>query len=286
MCDQLIDITQTLQVVCNAVAAAEATIREHIKKYYHGAKEEFITVLLHDHIKYRLREASEKNHIQAAFLEDLKSALSCDVICDWDLENELYSKSEGLIADIVLHNKRQEGKTGGDFGLIVVHPQIFADFDSLVIEKGRTSGLLCQAKSKDDCNKWRRLRKNQKAMLTLYHDFASLVLYSYLDQKRTELNPIAWKLCQGKNSPEIDQLLQKDDFGELLKTRDVIRLLGEERIGTVDQTLIDNVITPSSQQYFEIRIFWPKDNDLKETICICIQQQQITDEQVYVKTST
>jgi hypothetical protein len=285
MYGQVIDISQTLQAVCNAVSVAEATFRTCIKQYHPDASEEFITNLLHDHIKYELREASKKNLIRDAFLEDLKSALPNHAISDWNLDRELHWKAEGLIADIVLHNKRQEGKTGGDFGFVVVHPQISASYDSLalLIEKGRVSGLLCQAKLKGKNQKWRLLGKNQKAILPDYLDFTSLVLYSYFDKERTELNPVVWKLCKGKTISEIDELLKKGDFGELLKISEIITRLGKGSIGTKDQTLIDTVISPSSRQYFEIRIYWPKDNNPKETTSVNIRQQHTAQESVFVR---
>jgi hypothetical protein len=84
---------------------------------------------------------------------------------------------------------------------------------------------------------------------------------------------VAWKLCRGKTLSEVEELLLKDDFGELLNTLDIIMRLGKESIGTADKTLIDNVISPSSRQYFEIRIYWPKDNDPKGIDSIKIQRQ-------------
>lgn len=283
MYGRIIGIKQTLSEVCGAISAAETTIKEHIKLYYHNTNEEFITTLFYGHIKYRLREANLNKAIENAFLKDLKTAIRYHSIRDWDLDRKLHREAEGLIADIVLHNKKQEAKTGGDFGLVIVHPQISVSDDSLEIKKGQTSGLLCQAKLKYKSGKWNRFKGKQKAILPNYLDFTSLVLYSYLDEERSDLDSVAWKLCRGKSLSEIDTLLKKGDFGELLNTTEVIMLLGREQIGTKDQTLIDTVVSPSVRQYFEVKIYWPKDNDPKGTINIGMHQQQTTKEKVYVK---
>jgi len=177
MYDQIININKTLKAVCDAIASAETTMKEHIKLYYPNANEEFITFAFYGHIKHKLREASKNKYIERAFLEDLKIALRHhprQSSIDWDLERQLNQGASGLVADIVLHNKQQEGITGGDFGLVVVHPQIVISSDFLEVKKGRSSGLLCQAKLKDKNDRW-RFTNNQKSILPNYMDFSSLV---------------------------------------------------------------------------------------------------------------
>ncbi len=214
---QIINIDNTLREVCSAISRAETAMRKHIKLYYHNVNEEFITTLFYGQIKYRLRKASQKKFIENAFLEDLKTAFCNHVTLDSDLESNLHLRAEGLIADIVLHNKQQEGETGGDFGLIIVHPQIQINHNFLEIQKGKTSGLLCQAKLKDKNGRW-RFTDNQKAVLPNYLDFTSLVLYSYLDQERTDLSSVAWKLCQGSSLSELKTLLRKSHLEGTLST--------------------------------------------------------------------
>jgi hypothetical protein len=55
---------------------------------------------------------------------------------------------------------------------------------------------LCQAKLKNKEGKWGKFSDNQKKVLPDRMDFAALVLYSYADENRTELNPIDWKVCK------------------------------------------------------------------------------------------
>lgn len=167
-----------------------------------------------------------------------------------------------LVADIVLHNKRQEGKTGGDFGLVIVHPKIVIKSNSIEARKGFSSGLLCQAKMKRRDGKWGDL-KNQSETLPAHLDYSSLVLYSYLDEERSELNPLAWKLCSGSSLPELERSLKKNTPGEVLDAVDVILRLGRSEIGTSDQATIDEVISPSVRQHFELRIYWSQGEDPK-----------------------
>jgi hypothetical protein len=284
----IIPIDETLNVVCCAINNAESTLKEHVKLYYHNVNEEFITTAFYGHIKHRLCEASQNKLIEHAFLKDLKTALHSlpyhgyNPISNWELDNRLHIRAEGLIADIVLHNKRQEGKTGGDFGLLIVHPQIEIEEDGLKIEEGRTSGLLCQAKLKDKDGQWGSFTDNQQTILPKQLDFTSLVLYSYCDEQRIDLNPLAWKLCQGMSFPAIEALLKKSDLEEELGTIDVVRRLGREEIGTKDQTLIETIISPVTRQYFEIRIYRPNYNDPKETV-IKLRRQQTIQQQVYAR---
>jgi hypothetical protein len=286
MDDRIINIEETLNAVCGAMSGAEDVLREQIKLYYQDANEEFITFAFYGHIKQKLREASRNKLIERAFLNDLKAALRrrrfSERIIDRDVERQLSGRAAGLVADIVLHNKRQEGKTGGDFGLIIVHPKITINSDSLIIEKGFSSGLLCQAKMKRSSGKWGDL-SNQRDVLPAHLDFASLVLYSYLDGERSELNPVTWKLCKGVTLPELEISLKKDAFGETLVTPDVIRRLGRGEIGTNHQADIDKIISPSVRQHLELRIYWSNDDDPEGPIKIRLLNKRVVKQQVSVR---
>lgn len=281
MYDRIININKTLKVVCDALAFAETTMKEHINLYYPNANEEFITFAFYSHIKHKLREASKNKYIERAFLEDLKSALRHRWSIDWDLETQLNQRASGLVADIFLHNKRQEGKTGGDFGLVVVHPQIVVSTDFLEVKKGQSSGLLCQAKLKDKNDRWRFTDK-QKSILPNYMDFSSLVFYSYLDDERSDLNSVAWKLCKGSSLSEIERLLKNNAIEERLSTSEIITRLGRREIGTADQNLIEQIISPSVPQHLELRIYWPKDKDPQNPAKIRIWHQQTAQRKAYV----
>ena len=288
MHDRIINIDETLKAVCKAVADAEAAVREQVKLYYHGADEEFITFALYGHINHKLQEASHNKLIEAAFLKDLKVALRHYRLRNLSVERETESKlsrrATGLVADMVLHNKPQEGRTGGDFGLVIVHPKIIIKSKAIEVKKGFSSGLLCQAKMKRRGGKWGDL-SSQRESLPDHLDYSSLVLYSYLNEERSELNPLAWKLCRDHSLPELELSLKKDSVGETLGTADVIRRLGRSEIGTSDQAKIDEVISPSVRQHLELRIYWSQGNDPEGPVEVKVRKERTVEAKVQVRMS-
>ncbi len=236
-------------------------MRKHIKTYYHNVNEEFITILLYGHINYALFKASKEKVIEKAFLQDLNKACHFSrILSSSQLRSELSRQSNGLVADIVLHNKRQEGETAGDFGLVISHPQITLSKESIDIKETNSSGLLCQAKLKDKKGKWGKFGDNQKRILTSRMDFTSIVLYSYDDESRTKLNPIDWKICAGQSFSEIEDLLRNDSLDNLGSTTEIITQLASKQIGTQDQKIIREIIAPSLRQILEIKIHWKNDH--------------------------
>lgn len=284
MRDRIININETLKVVCGAVAEAEADLAEQVKLYYHGADEEFITFAFYCHIRHRLRKASRNKLIEGAFLKDLKAALrQYQLIVDRESESDVSPQATGLVADMVLHNKPEEGRTGGDFGLVVVHPKIIVTSKSIEAKKGFSSGLLCQAKMKRRGGKWGNFSENQTGKLPERLDYASLVLYSYSDEERSELNPLAWKLCRGSSLPDLELALKGDAFGETLGTPAIVRSLGRGEIGTSDQAKIEEFISPSARQHLELRIYWSKGYDPKGPVEVKVRRRQTVDKKVHVK---
>ena len=192
------------------------------------------------------------------------------------LDQDISKSADGLIADIVLHNKEQEGKTGGDFGLIVLRPQIQIRQNSIVIKKGVSSGLLCQAKLKNADGKWGPLQPSQERALSQYKDFYSFVLYSYKNESRNLLNPIHWKVCRDSVKSEIIKSFKTDDFDKLESVSNILMSLGQSKIGTRDDEIIKEIISPGKNQVLEIKIFKPKDRDPKKEVKIRVVNNQLT----------
>ena len=284
MWDRTFHINKTLAIVCDAIGKAEENLKEHIRLFYQNAGEEFITNLFCGQINYFLREASNERRIENAFLKDLENAIGYRYLSDYALSRSLKSTAAGLVADIVLHNKRTEGRTGGDFGLIIIHPSIHFDSKGLKIKKGQSSGLLCQAKLKDKAGKWNQLNENQKFILNQNKDFSSLVLYSYTDTDRTNLAPIAWTLCKSQAIVNIEERLKRDALDEIntLDTKKVLQLLGRKEIGTNDRDTISKIISPSVRQHLELRIYWPEGDDDSDTLEIKIRRFQKAEQTVKI----
>jgi hypothetical protein len=261
MQNHIVHIPNTLVIVSDAIQKAERGLKKHVKAYYHNANEEFITGLFYGQIKYQLRKASTSKKIGEAFIEDLREAAGTILHNRFSFDQEILTFAEGLIADIILHNKKQEGKTGGDFGLIISRPQLNIYHDSIVLKKGISSGLLCQAKLKDTYGGWGTLRPSQEKALSIYNDFFSLVLYSYKNENRDILNTIYWKVCKGIDRSKIINSLKKGNFDELKHVNEIITSLGQEKIGTTDENFINEIISLGKQTALEIKVFNPKDKD-------------------------
>lgn len=278
-------IENTLIEVCKAIDTAESSMREHINTYYHDVNEEFITTLLYGHINYELRKASEKRSIEEGFIKDLTKAVPHNLY-ERQFQSEFRKNANGLVADIVLHTKSEEGgtktkpATGGDFGLIILHPQIelsetFSE-TSIEITENNSSGLLCQAKLQNKKGKWGAFSKSQEKVLPDRMDFTSLVLYSYADENRTELNPIDWKICKGQKFSDIEKSMKADVLRESIRTSEVLKQLGSGQIGTKDNKIIENVISPSVRQSLTIRIYWKNNHPTsgREIVLQRIRQEE------------
>jgi hypothetical protein len=275
-----VHIDETLKALCEALELAEVSARDHIKHYYNNANEEFVTWILYGHINDSFRTASRERSIEQAFIRDLQAAIGCESLSYSSSNLEIQQVADGLIVDIVLHNRRQEGTTGGDFGVVIVHPTISHNGDYLEIKKGMSSGLLCQAKMKDKNGKWGKFTKKQKTVLPGNMDFLALVFYSYRDSERCELNPILWKLCQGLSMDVLKTCLENDEIDNSLTMPGIVTSLGRKEIGTDNQELIGRCVSPDKRQYFEIRIHWPHDENPTIPVKINIGQQEMIRETV------
>ena len=172
------------------------------------------------------------------------------------------------------------GRTGGTSACIIVHPKIVIKSNPLSEERVFFR-FLCQAKITRS-GKWGDL-KHQRKNLPAHLDYSSLVLYSYMDEERSELNPLAWKLCSGSSLPELELSLKRDSLGETLGTADVIRCLGRSEIGTSDQAKVDEFISPSVRQHLELRIYWSQGNDPKGPVEVKVRKERTVAPRVQVR---
>lgn len=130
------------------------------------------------------------------------------------------------------------------------------------------------------------MKKNQRTALSNRLDFTSLVLYSFLDGERSDLDSIAWKSCRGMSLSEIDVLFKEGPNEKLETTGQIVTSLGRKEIGTTDQNLIESVISPSVRQHLEIKLYWPKDprdKGLKQSVKLRIRHTEAERERVQVE---
>lgn len=75
-----------------------------------------------------------------------------------------------------------------------------------------------------------------------------------------------WKLCEGFDKSDVISFLRKDNFDGLMSASDIITRLGQSKIGTTDEEIIEKVISFRGYPTIEIKIFSPKDAEPKEDI--------------------
>ena len=113
----ILEIPNTLEMVIDCWRIAEGSLQEDVSMAYPDAEEEFLTRMFHGKFAAVLKLASGCCFIEAAFLRDLKAAFP-------DIGPELKQATGGLVADMTLHKRNTERITGGDFGLLLIRPQV------------------------------------------------------------------------------------------------------------------------------------------------------------------
>lgn len=277
---KFVPIKNTLNKIVEIADVAEKGMQEHIRKFYHKSNEECVTHMFYGQLMYGLKEASNNGAIENAFLKDLKAIdIAGSNIIQYQWESIAKSKAKSLIAEVVLHNKRQEGRTGGDFGLIIMRPQLEVSGKKLSIFKGKRRGLLCQAKMRDEEGNWDDFTENQKTILPNYLKFTAVPLYSYDDEKRTIFNPIRWISCRDMKLDDVVNKIKIGPYDDLLNTGKIIQGLGNGVIGTPKDSDINNVIALSSRPFFEVKIYWKNDKDPKgsEFLKIPVKEVKISE---------
>lgn len=117
-----LSLTSTHEVITQSWSQAERKTTDEVCEFYQGAGEEFITVMFHGQFNHALQKASESGEIERAFLQDLQRFLSTI-----DRVGRLENFESGIFAQCHLHNKVEEGKSGGDMALALSEPTIYYD---------------------------------------------------------------------------------------------------------------------------------------------------------------
>jgi hypothetical protein len=277
----IIRISSTLKVIEKCWEKAEGELQALIEKKHPDLDEEFITRLFYGEFAFLVYEASANGEIRQAFLSDLKIAFP-----NLAYSPQLESLPSGLIADMSLHKRDVEKFTGGDFGLTIIRPIIKMSrhsYGKTVLKKDEyCCGLLCQAKIKRRNGKWGKLSNKQKDIFPDRMKYLGLLLYDYGDENRCHLNKFEWQLCQNASLEEVKKWLKSGIFPDKKFSGEIIRLLGNGRIGTDNPETIKKFIRPKTRPNLSIRIFWPLDKDPGKEIRIPLPQQVIQKPKQYV----
>ncbi len=252
-------IPSTSRLVADLWMDAETDTRSLLATDFPDQDEEFITKFFHGHFRRTVRNADEGGLIKAAFLDDLQSEFPCDIETGY-----LDRLAADITATVELHSKQDEGKSGGDFGLIFSRPSITAHDSGITVDEDRhLRGLLCQAKieqrgSKPAKCEWGRFTGPQQGTLENRLEYLALVLYRRAGPKRHSLEPFRWQRCDhAKTLQEAKRWLRTDDFPGLISSDEIITLLGKDRIGTDDKQIINRYISPGSRESLVVKIDWP-----------------------------
>ncbi len=178
-----------------------------------------------------------------------------------------------------LHKRTTEGDTGGDLGFVIARPNVslesqYSTHTNLIISKDYRRGLLTQAKLKNDKGKWGEFSPNQENILPLYQKFLALLLYSYQDSFRYNLEPFKWQLCADYSFSDVKSWLKLDNFPNLQDSCKIIKELGNAKIGTDEKQIIDKIICPPENQSLIINIRWPDDKPPFSKIWIRTKQEE------------
>jgi hypothetical protein len=269
-----IRISRTIGAVATAWEEAEAAVRAEIGESVPGTGEEFITERFHGKFAETLRQTSRKGRIERAFSADLSMAapnLS---------ELEIGRTARGLVADVSLHPREVEKKTGGDLGLVIIRPTLARSArGGIQVGRGYRRGILCQAKLKAIRGRWNSLTKNETKVLQGRLDYLVLLLYRYGDRRGRELNEFRWQLCRGVSIDDVKAWLREDEFPSIVASRKILVSLGNGEIGTDNEQILENVISPAGTRVLVIKIDWPSGGGPRQGLVIMESKQESLERQ-------
>lgn len=259
---KILSIPKTLCIISECWNKAEENLRNDIRDYNPDIDEEAITHFFHSQMSKELKLKSDENAIATAFLDDLIKHFHF-----FRYRTDILKKYDGLIADITLHNRTTEGRTGGDFGFVLIRPQLqlcsSLSKDRFLKLTDYQRGILCQAKLKKRNGRWgtRIFTPKQESVLPERLRFSAILLYSYKDDERHLLQPFKWQRCDFPSLSfyDVKEWFKKDSFPSLQTSDNILEQLGKGEIGTGDKNNLRKFISPPKNRSLIIRIYWPDD---------------------------
>jgi hypothetical protein len=248
-------IRKVAELIAQCWTSAEQALRDTVREKSPDRNEEFITDLFHSELEAECKRISATGAVERAFKNDLRLALP--TIGEIDAGRI----TRGLVATVHFHPKEIEGRTGGDYGLAFIRPDVrYANYSrsSLNIEHDYRRGLLCQAKILRRNSSWGKPTSKQLQLMEHRLQYLSLVLYKYADQRgaRRELCPFQWQLTCNGSAADIVGWLRSGSFPNLQSSKDILLELADGNIGTDDDQLISEFVAPRVRPSLEIKIHW------------------------------
>lgn len=247
----LINLPETLGLIKRCWCLSEERVCNLISNKYHAHDEIFITRLLYGEMEEELNKCNKEGLFKTNFLNDLRSIFNTD-----ELKYEVCRLSEGIIARITYHEPDMEKKSGADFGMAVIRPNIEKIKKNQLKHSMHQQGVLCQAKRQKINQNMGQLTDKQKEIIPGYLDFYALLLYVYSDCDRKQLQPFVWSNYKWSDVGEIEYFLKYYEDEETINSDKLLELLGNGRIGTENQDIINSIICPEIKSYIKIEITW------------------------------
>ena len=251
----LINLPNTLNLIKIAWTASEKRVCSLISTKYFNHDETFITRLLIGEIRETLNEFNEKRLFEINFLKDLELFFD-----DTKLKKEIVRLSKNLIARITYHEPEMEKISGADFGLAVIRPNVSKIKQNRLKESMHKQGLLCQAKRQKDNGKMGTLTDHQKEIAPSCLKYYSIVLYTYSDKNRKNLQPFSWSNHEWDDIYDIEDFLKYYEEEDKILSDEIIEFLGRGEIGTGDQNIINSIICPDDTTHLKIEVTWSTGN--------------------------
>ncbi len=258
-------LNNTISLIENTFSSAEEQVKSEIKLYFSDATEEQITNIFQSKLGALLQQISRERKVALAFQKDIEQVITDKLtqgFLSYSIESYIKSISQGLVAEISWHKRHIEAKTGGDFGIVIIQPQIDFWGDEMQIQRcGEQRGLLVQAKLKKFNDKsFGQLTKSQKKQLIERVKYLSILRYKFLDNENKILDSFFWSVFDNDSMGDIMEWLKNDSFPTTIPTKDIINQLGVGKIGTSDKNIIRQIIEPQKTPTMIIKIDWKEDD--------------------------
>ncbi len=253
-------IPNVTALIVKCWTSAEEQAREGLKKRFHDKNEEFITELFHGEFRGALDAATKAGSVKQAFCKDVKLHIP-----ELGYSGDLERLASGISATVTLHPREVEERTGGDIDLVLIRPNVnFHPFrkGTLTVDQHYSRGLLCQAKIKRRSPaghkaKWGDFTQSQRKILRNRTQYLALLLYEYHNAERSTLMPFQWQVCGGANFKDVECWLKSGVFPSLLTSEKIIHRLADDKIGTGQKDIIEQLIAPAVRGSLVIRVGWP-----------------------------
>ena len=249
-----------LKVLVDGWLRAEGCLLESLQNKYWDVDEEFITTALRSELRAELQSESFRYAANRGLQEDVSALLANESGARPHFSRDL----DRLFISVRFHPKDVEGKTGGDFGIVLRYPTLERFGAEISLRQGKPRGVLVQAKMRGRKGDWGKFTKNQAVHLGPSLGHTALLLYEYEQERpdegdvvpRRKLRPLRWQECCSSNWETVESWLGSGTFPASDSSSAFIARLAAGALGTADPRIIEGQIAPQVRDTLEIDFEW------------------------------